>query len=192
MNRRVSTTLVATLPLLYATFTRHFSLSLPLGFYACARLLALEKVHKLERFDWPVLSRKSRTGALLATLVFPFSHWLCVPLALLPLKLNLECLEPHAPFLLLHACSSPLDLLVLVCAVQYESDDSERHRVRKLALEFLQDAAFVFTLAMHGMRWAETTCVFLLTFLSATLAWRDRMPLYQMAKGVAEGIYKQA
>lgn len=193
MNRQVSTILAATLPLLYASFSRHFCLSIPIGFYALSRLLALEKIKRLERIDWKVLQKKSRIGALLACLSFPLLSILCIPLSILPLKVNLEFLDESTPFLLLFACSSPHELLLtLVHAIKYEPEEGHRGQIKKLALEFAKDASFTFILSMHGMPWIDTLVIFILTLVSGAVAWKDRMPLYEMARGVADGIYKQA
>lgn len=184
MNREVSVTLAATLPLVYACFTQPLLLGIPVGVCAATRILPLLEIH-IERVEWDEAGEKAKLGAILAAAFFSISPW-CTPLCLLSLKITY--LHKYGSYLLLFACTSPIDLLLFILWARCDAfqPDGDRHRVQKLLYKSAQDCILMFTLGTHTMSLWTRLCILFFTVCACSLAWKDKLPDIRRA---AEGIY---
>lgn len=180
MDRSVSVSLAATLPLLYALFTRPLLLGVPLGLFAAGRILPLLDV-EFAGVDWEETQTRARLVAILACAFYSVSPF-CTPLCLLGLRINY--LNEY-PYLLLFACDSLLDLSLFILWARCQAFEGGT-RAQSLLYESAQDAILTYTLGTHGMGVYPRLLLLSITLGVCALAWKDKLPTI---RGVAEGIY---
>lgn len=183
MDRSISVSLAATLPLLYALFSRPFLLGIPLGLFAATRILPLLDID-FDSVDWEEARRQARLGAILACTFYSISPF-CTPLCLLSLKINF--LDDCAPYLLLFSCKSPVDLLLFLVWARCDAYEGSPARETSLLYSTAQDCILTFTLGTHGLGIYTRLFLFSTTLGVCAVAWKDKLPTI---RGVAEGVYK--